>query len=117
MTRRISRRLSFNTVSLALTTTDRYMGIAIAPRIAMIVITIINSSSVKPLLPIFVLRSIQSNPIRFSVNIEDVLSAPGEHLRVILITAQAPLRGVCHGIERNTAQEFQFLVDGADHLH
>src|SRR5438067_8901886 len=90
MIRRISRRLSFNTVSLAFRTTALYMGIAIDARIAMIVMTIINSSSVNPLifsvgptdLPVFVFGAIQRSPLRFRINIEHILAAPGgAHLR------------------------------------
>src|SRR5207237_2607720 len=99
MIRRISRRLSFNTVSLAFRMTALYMGIAIDARIAMIVMTIINSSSVNPLifsvgptdLPVLVFVAIQRSPLRFRINIEHVLAAPGGRpLGVVLYGAHPP---------------------------
>src|SRR2546426_585954 len=123
MTRRISRRLSFRTVSLAWRTTALYIGIEIAARMAMIVITIINSSRVNPRpagwpasLPLFILRSIKRSSSRLREHVEHILPAPRIILWVVLIGALSPFRGVRHRILGNTPQELQLLVHLPDHL-
>src|SRR5262249_59825796 len=85
---------------------------------AMIVITIINSSSVKPrLLPLVVFSSIESRSLRFSVHVEHILAAPRSSLWVVLVGPLAPFCGIRHRILRNTPQKLQFFVHCSDHLY
>src|SRR5262245_42402933 len=85
---------------------------------AMIVITIINSSSVKPrLLPLVVFRAIESRPLRFTVHVEYILPAPRGCLRIVLVGPLTPFGGIRHRILRNPSQKLQFLVHCSDHLY
>src|ERR1051325_8004555 len=87
---------------------------AIPASIAMIVSTIINSSNVKPFLPVTVFRTIQCRALRLGIHVEDVLATPGFRLRIILIGAHAPIRRVRHGVHGDAAEEFEFFIDGTD---
>src|SRR5579871_2387718 len=85
---------------------------AMPARMAMIVRTIINSSKVKPRLPVTVFGPVKSRSIGFRVYIENVLSTPGFVFGVVLVGAHSPLCRIRHRIDGNTPQEFQFLIDG-----
>src|SRR5229473_2155859 len=94
------------------------MGTAIDTRIPMIETTIRISISVKPRrLPLRVCRSIASLVVGIGVDIEHILSAPGGGFRVVLHAALSPVAGIGHGVLRDAAQEFYFLVYLVGDLH
>src|SRR6266478_10036378 len=88
------------------------MGTAIDTSIPMIDTTISISISVKPrrCLPLGVGRSIASLIVTVGIDAEHVLPAPGGGFRIVLHAALPPITAVGHGVERNAAQEFYFLV-------
>src|SRR6202161_3352014 len=95
------------------------MGIAIESRMPIMMMTIIISSNVNPrlhplfsfltILPVLILRAVQSLALRFGVNIEDALPAPGIRIRIVLHRTQPPLGRARHGIDGNLAKEADFL--------
>src|SRR3984885_6100266 len=105
MASRMTCRSSLRTASRAARIDATYAGIAMAARMAMISITTINSTRVKPAscrgrvepahlrerkqdmltsLPIGVLRSIERNALRLGGDVEDTLSSPGVAIGVVL---------------------------------
>src|SRR5581483_10402470 len=93
-------------------------------RMTMIVNTIINSRSVKPLtascsewprivlvgvmLPIRIARPIQGSPLTLGVDVKHVVAAPTPGVRVILHRAQSPVRVAGERVQRDLAQELVF---------
>src|SRR5215813_13266534 len=88
------------------------MGTAIDTSIPMIETTMRISISVKPrrLLPLRVRGSIASLIHAVSIDVEHVLPAPGVGFGIVLHDAFSPLPCAGHRIERNPAQEFDFLI-------
>src|ERR1700733_1168972 len=138
MAPRITCRSSFNTASFAALMDARYAGIATAARIAMMSMTIISSSSVNPdsvpfpavvaratfkfnvlprRLPVGIFGPVQGRTLGFGIHVEDVLSAEGIAVRVILLRSQTPVRLVGHRIDRDAAQEAHLLALHIDALH
>src|SRR6476661_727321 len=136
MSRRV-RRLVFSTDSLARIGTFFRAGMAIVARMPMIAITMISSSSVKPLCrsrsglrmgsliffvstsrsPLPVGDAVQAGPLRKGEDVVDVLAAPGGRVEGVLVAAEAPLVLAGHRIDRNLAQELELLVHLADDRH
>src|SRR6185503_18222368 len=99
---RIVRRLFFSTDSLAWIGTFLSAGMAIVARMPMMAITMISSSSVKPLCrfrglllrmgslissPLPVRDAVQARAFRERVDVEDVLAAPGGGIPRVLVAA------------------------------
>src|SRR5436305_15010054 len=132
MSRRV-RRLFFSTDSLARIGTFFSAGMAIVARMPMMAITMISSSSVKPLCrlwgrlwgrlrmgslmcssPLPVRDAVQARALRERIDVVDVLPAPGGGVRRVLVAAAAPLVLAGHRIDRDQAQELELLVHLAD---
>src|SRR5688500_16676707 len=69
-------------------------------------------------LPVLVLRAVERRCRRLGVDVEDVLPTPRGGVGLVLIRAQAPLRGPRNRIDRHLAQELELapglVVDDAD---
>src|ERR1700746_3911640 len=61
-------------------------------------------------LPVFIFRAVEACALRFGVDVEDVLSAPGIGIGIILHRSQAPFFTVGHGVCRDRTQETVFLA-------
>src|SRR4051812_21685979 len=135
MSRRVCR-LFLSTDSLARIGTFLSAGMAIVARMPMMAITMISSSSVKPLcrlagrlwgklrigsfmgsLPFPVGDAVQARAFRERVDVVDVLSPPGGGVRRVLVAAEAPLVLAGHRIDRDPAEELELLVHLAHELH
>src|SRR6266478_4920348 len=88
------------------------MGTAIDTSIPMIDTTISISISVKPrrCLPLGVGSSIASLIVAVGIDAEHVLPAPGGGFRIVLHATLSPIARVGHGVERDAAQKFYFLI-------
>src|ERR1700682_5034771 len=89
-------------------------------RIAMIAITIINSTSVNPsrlretlsrsASPLGIGGAISRLVGGLAVHIENILASPGLRLRVVLIAALAPVERIGHGVLGDAPQELDLLI-------
>src|SRR5271170_2227741 len=61
-------------------------------------------------LPCGVLRSVECGSGALGVDVKDVLAPEGVRVYVVLIGAEAPFSGSGHGIDGDTAEEFDLLV-------
>src|ERR1700734_3638572 len=121
MASRMTCRSSFRAASLAFLIEAIKLGMATAASTPMISITIISSTRVKPAsdfrigcvrrkgLPVRVFRSVEGNAICFRKDVEDILTAPGVAVRVVLHRSQPPVVVAIHWIDRDMAQETQLL--------
>src|ERR1700677_519856 len=94
-------------------------------RMTMMLMTTISSIRVKPRCrercliessPGLVLRAIQASTFGLGVNVEDVVSAPGVRVRIILHGTHSPLILAGHGVNRDVPQEAHLLTIGIDTL-
>src|SRR6185295_4190048 len=115
-------RFSFSTASFDWMIATRYLGTAIAARIATSAITVTSSISVKPALPraspgVVGGLSIERLGRALRVDVVDVLAAPRVAVGVVLVAAHPPLRAARHRVDRDPPQELQLPVERPHAVH